>query len=282
MSSRDQGVLLAGTHNTAVLGNTVGSDGALGNGSDGIFVNSTDNAQVTRNTVRNSGGAGVRVAAGSQAKIEQNDIQDNDGLGIDLGPAGPTVNDTPDADGIQNYPVITARGRELTFTIDGLPNKSYAIEGYASPACDASGYGEGETLIVAAEVTTDATGHGAVTETPGDAYPHEAVTATATREDGTSSEFSPCITTTTFTVNSTADDDDGACTAAKCTLRDAIDASNAAGSPAANTIEFAVAPATTISVGRALPAITQAVTTSARRPPGTPSRGRSSSRPRRT
>jgi CSLREA domain-containing protein len=43
---------------------------------------------------------------------------------------------------------------------------------------------------------------------------------------------------TTFTVNSVADTDDGACTVTKCTLRDAINAANA--TPGADTINFAV------------------------------------------
>ena len=68
-------------------------------------------------------------------------------------------------------------------------------------------------------------------------------------------------TAATFTVNSAADDDDGACTAVKCTLRDALAASNAAAGPDTNTIAFAIAPdgPATITLLAALPAVTQPV-----------------------
>jgi CSLREA domain-containing protein len=63
---------------------------------------------------------------------------------------------------------------------------------------------------------------------------------------------------TTFTVNSLLDTDDGACTAAKCTLRDAIKAAN--NSPGADTINFSVTGWITLLT--ALPDITDSVTIS--------------------
>src|SRR3954471_14773394 len=75
---------------------------------------------------------------------------------------------------------------------------------------------------------------------------------------------------TTFTVNSAADDNDGACTAVKCTLRDAIAAANAATGAGTNTIAFSIAPAgpATITLLSSLPAITQAVEIDATTQPG--------------
>lgn len=58
-----------------------------------------------------------------------------------------------------------------------------------------------------------------------------------------------------FIVNSTADTDDGSCTALNCTLREAINAANASGS--ASTITFSVSG--TITLSSALPQVTNTV-----------------------
>ena len=63
-------------------------------------------------------------------------------------------------------------------------------------------------------------------------------------------------TAATFTVNSTADTDDGACNAANCTLREAIIAAN--GTPAADTIRFVIGSGVrTIALTSELPAVSQ-------------------------
>ena len=71
----------------------------------------------------------------------------------------------------------------------------------------------------------------------------------------------------TFTVNSAADTDDGVCNATNCTLREAIEAANAA--PGADVIHFAIgAGARTISLLSPLPTITDPVTLDATTQPG--------------
>jgi CSLREA domain-containing protein len=71
----------------------------------------------------------------------------------------------------------------------------------------------------------------------------------------------------TFTVNSTADTDDGVCNAANCTLREAIEAANA--SAGADVIRFSIGSgAKTISILSALPAVTDAVTIDGTTQPG--------------
>jgi CSLREA domain-containing protein len=71
----------------------------------------------------------------------------------------------------------------------------------------------------------------------------------------------------TFTVNSTADTDDGVCNAANCTLREAIAAANAA--PGADVIHFAIGSgAKTIALLSPLPTITDPVTLDATTQPG--------------
>src|SRR4051812_28613256 len=71
----------------------------------------------------------------------------------------------------------------------------------------------------------------------------------------------------TFTVNSTADTDDGACDAANCTLREAIQAANAA--PGADIIRFIIGTGVrTISPTATLPTITDPVTIDGTTQPG--------------
>ena len=63
------------------------------------------------------------------------------------------------------------RGRGATgnpaTTVTGLfnstPNQSHTVTFYASTACDATGFGEGEQLLGAVNVTTDANGEFSVT-----------------------------------------------------------------------------------------------------------------------
>src|SRR6266851_5645297 len=62
----------------------------------------------------------------------------------------------------------------------------------------------------------------------------------------------PAHAATTYTVNSLADTDDGACTPTLCTLRDAINA--AEGNPGADIITFSVNGM--ITLGSTLPSIT--------------------------
>jgi CSLREA domain-containing protein len=70
-----------------------------------------------------------------------------------------------------------------------------------------------------------------------------------------------------FTVNSTADTDDGICDASSCTLREAINAANASGG--ADTIRFGIGSGPkTISVLSALPTITDPVTIDGTTQPG--------------
>ena len=71
------------------------------------------------------------------------------------------------------------------------PNASFTIDFYATPACDGSGFGEGNTYLGSTNVATDGTGSvaflQALTVPAGDI-----VTATATDAAGNTSEFSQC------------------------------------------------------------------------------------------
>jgi hypothetical protein len=112
-------IAISGGGSNIVESNVVGVDPAsgapAGNGGDGVSVDSSGNrvggeAGASANTIAHNGGAGVRVVSGLGSPILGNKIFSNGGLGIDLGPDGPTPNDNGDGDGgpneLQNAPVI--------------------------------------------------------------------------------------------------------------------------------------------------------------------------------
>ena len=181
----------------------------------------------------------MRVSSGTGNTIQGNGIFSNTGLGIDLGGDGLTANDVDDSDtganGLQNFPVlasVTAGSTIIQGTITSAPNTDLRIEYFTSTACDPSGNGEGGRFLGALDVTTDGSGVADVgvvfSETVAEG---EFITATATDPSGNTSEFSQCalVELPTQTVNSTNDANDGTCDATHCSLREAINASNADG-----------------------------------------------------
>ncbi|HEY9285660.1 MAG TPA: Calx-beta domain-containing protein, partial [Pyrinomonadaceae bacterium] len=216
-----------------VQGNFVGvaADGltAAGNGNIGVFVGASDNqiggtAAGAGNLVAFNAG-GVQVGAGAvNNAIRANLIHSNGGLGIDLQPAGVTPNDAGDADSgpnkLQNFPVLTsavaaAGATQIAGTLNSAPNAAFAVEFFTNAACDASGSGEGQTLLGSAQFTTDAAGNAPLSFNLPAALPSgQSVTATATDAAGNTSEFSACRAVTgpppaTFSISGTAADPDG-------------------------------------------------------------------------
>ena len=229
----EHGIAIRGadTGETTVRGNLIGIDAtgtqALKNGDSGIYIDHADDSLIggpnagDGNTIANNGGDGVTVAAGVRNRILGNAIYDNDGLGIDLGADGQTPNDgAPDADTganfLQNYPVIksaTASGAntDVTWTLHSLPSRDFRLEFFGT-TCDPSGYGEGQTYLGAANVTTDKNGYAADTTTVTAPASGQLITATATlqglpstpppglpklpRSSHSTSEFSACTTVT--------------------------------------------------------------------------------------
>jgi CSLREA domain-containing protein len=126
------------------------------------------------------------------------------GLGIDLGDDGPTPNDSGDGDSganrRQNYPVLasassTAGSTRVQGTFNSTPSRSFRIEVFSSTACDAFGFGEGQTFLTGFPATTDAAGNAVLDATfSGTLAPGTVVTATATDlTTGDTSEFSACL-----------------------------------------------------------------------------------------
>ena len=206
----------AGTDGNIVQGNYIGTDatGAAGLPNDfaGISVAfaADDNviggtASGEGNTVAFNTNEGVVVFEGVGNEISGNSIHSNGGIGIDLNGDGVTANDAADAtvgdaNGLQNFPVITSAVPGQSTVIDGSLNSvvstTFRVEFFESSVCDGTGNGEGETFLGSGNVTTDGAGdvNFSITVAP-NATVGDFITATATRLGGSThtSEFSSCI-----------------------------------------------------------------------------------------
>ena len=162
------------------------------------------NSQVKGLAITEFGGSGIVVLSGQGNKFLGNQIFDNGGLGIDLAGGGVTVNDVGDVDmganQLQNFPVVNQvvpGTASATFDgrINSQPNLVYRIELFSNAVCDATNYGEGQTLLGGFDLTTDASGNALFSQTLAVTLASNSfVTATATAPDGSTSEFSPCVT----------------------------------------------------------------------------------------
>jgi len=148
------------------------------------------------------------VPARAHVRVSSNSIYANGAIGIDLMPNtwdfGSTPNDPMDTDsganGLQNYPVIASASSQGGAThIDGslqsMAGQAFSIEFFSSPACDASGFGQGHTYLGTTTVTTDGSGDASFAVSLPIHVPDGSVmTATATRvASGETSEFSACL-----------------------------------------------------------------------------------------
>ena len=148
------------------------------------------------NVVQNNSGTGlVLLGATLRTAILGNSISGNDGRGIDLGGDGVSPNDAGDGDegpnNRQNFPVLTGVAGGVQGTLNSIPNATFRIEFFGNAACDASGNGEGATLLGTTSITTDATGNAAIPLFS--AAAGQFVTATATDGSNNTSEFSTCV-----------------------------------------------------------------------------------------
>ncbi len=199
---------------TRMFNNLVGAssgNATEGNRSDGILATGTftviggDSADL-ENAILGNQGSGIRIDGDARVDVRGNRIEANAGLGIDLAPAGVTVNDLDDADSgannLQNFPepgdTAAADGiLSVSGTLD-VPgdhiDATYTIRVFASDECDPSGFGEGGRMLGASIVEIPADEHFEFA-IRADVAPGELVTLTATdRESGATSEFSPCLT----------------------------------------------------------------------------------------
>lgn len=147
--------------------------------------------------------SGEELSANRQVTISQNSIYNNVGLGISYKSdyeIGTKYDDTTPTKG--DYPVLYYKpppilmngqlkiGGEFT----GTPLATYLFEFFASDHANPSGYGEGQTFIGSAALTTTVTGSGVIDVTlPFRANQGNYLTATTTAPDGTTSEFSNAV-----------------------------------------------------------------------------------------
>ena len=208
----------ASADNNTIQGNFIGTDALgtnpLGNGGSGIrALGSASNNLIggtgagAGNTIKFNGGAGVNLFGGAMNGVLGNSIFGNGSLGINISDdPGITPNDMCDLDvganGLQNFPTLTSAisGGGITTIIGSLDstlNTSFRIEFFSSPTCDASGNGQGETFIGAANVSTPPAGCVATINVnlPVSVPTGNVITATATDPSNNTSEFSSCVIT---------------------------------------------------------------------------------------
>lgn len=144
-------------------------------------------AVVRGNRITGNGGAALDLEPDPSSAGDVGEAEPNDAGDLDQGPNG-LVN-RPDLAAAEAAEVLAV----VVGTVSGRAGVAHTIDVYASPGCDPSGYGEGARWLGEASVVPDASGVGlllAVLTEP--VQLGEAITATATSDEGTS-EFSACV-----------------------------------------------------------------------------------------
>lgn len=211
----DTGIAISNASNTVIGGDDEAAN-MIKNNAAGITIRSvTGNPTETRieGNVIASNGTGVWVFGGTTGvTVTRNSFSGNGGLAIDLTTcpdfffcfdSGVSLNDSGDPDGGpnegQNFPWLDsastdAAGSSISGMLDSVPSSTFALEFFWNASCDDSGHGEAEHLIATSTVTTDALGITPFTVTGLPAPIGSEITATATDEDGNTSELSACVT----------------------------------------------------------------------------------------
>ncbi|MGM0621681.1 MAG: right-handed parallel beta-helix repeat-containing protein [Bacteroidota bacterium] len=249
-----------------IIGADVTGENPLSNGKSGVYLENAsdvligDSTGTSANIIAFNQQNGIRIISGEQNPIRNNRIFSNMFLGIDLGEnQGVSSNDEADADEganqLQNFPVLQRAAIDTinnTISVFGYlqskPNSQYTIDYFTNELADPfSGYGEGEFVTGSQSVTTGSDGIAVLNfQYPvSGMVPNNYVSATATDDDGNTSEFSQSVPVDTlapdpFIVNSTGNDGDtnpgdGICDTGgpnvegkpECTLRAAIQEANA-------------------------------------------------------
>jgi hypothetical protein len=200
------GVNIFTTSSNLVQGNLIGTavngTAALGNGGNGVLLtNAFNNAIGTAsplvgNVIAFNGADGVKVDTGTGNAVRANSIHDSTNLGIELVNGG---------NGNQAAPALTSAvttGSSITIhgTLTAAANTSYALDFFASPTANASGFGEGQQLLGSATETTNGSGTVNFTLTFAASVPAgQAISATATSPAGNTSAFAQDVTAVTAT-----------------------------------------------------------------------------------
>jgi hypothetical protein len=173
---------------TQVIGNGIGIGlvaQAFGNAGHGVLVanqalgvtvGSRYRYALSAAAIANNAGAGVFVDGAAIVDAGNLSSANNGGLAFDLAPLGVNPNDAGDADSgpneLLNRPVIVSATADsgsqvgsISGVFDAEPGSTYEIHFYLNDACDAGGFGGGQTPYPLSpapsfvSVTTDAVGH---------------------------------------------------------------------------------------------------------------------------
>ena len=207
------GLRLETNGNNVIQGNFIGTDlsgtNPAPNSANGISLASGTANNFIGGTISGTGnliafngtrGIGLSVSAGSGNAILGNSIFANASLGIDLGNNGVTLNDPGDTDtgpnNYQNFPVLTDAQSEngmttISGTLNSAANTDFQLDFFLNDSADPSGYGEGQTYLGSATVTTDGNGSNVFSVAfAANAAFTQFITATATDPANNTSEFS--------------------------------------------------------------------------------------------
>jgi hypothetical protein len=205
ISGNNRGVRITGAsaQDNAVQGNFIGTDltatRVVPNEIDGVIV--TDGAHDNQvggdlagagNTIEFNTGLGVNLDSGTGNAVLGNAIYANTAGGILLNPV-------TQANNLQPFPILAAiTPGGSTTNIQGVliaaPSTTYTIQFFSSPTRDPSGFGQGQTLIGSAVVTTDAAGNAGINAYIPSIIPSGRwVSATATDPHGNTSQFARSI-----------------------------------------------------------------------------------------
>jgi hypothetical protein len=219
------GVEVLGGGDNLVQANFIGTDVTgtldLGNGGDGVNFSFDSDTTIggtssgDANIIAFNAGNGITIGQSATDDstgdaILENSIFANSKLGVDLGDDGVTLNDSSGHSGpnlFQDFPVLSSASTSngvttISGSLSGAANTTYQLELFSNPSADPSGYGQGESFLMATSVTTDSSGHKSFTVNTASAVAvGQFVTATATDPVGDTSEFSAdTVVTNTPTV----------------------------------------------------------------------------------
>ncbi len=196
---------IGGSDSNIVINNKIGTDitGTLPipNQFDGVRIGEGPQKNMIGqpgkgNIIAYNGGNGISVMTAGDLynNITENSIFGNLGLGIDLFPQGLTPNDTGDVDAgpnnLMNFPVITEAFEAAVTHINGYvdcPASSVITVEVFKCEVSTPGHGQGKTFV-GRTTTYDAFGNFSLAT--GDAITGDCITATATDDQGNTSEFS--------------------------------------------------------------------------------------------
>jgi uncharacterized delta-60 repeat protein len=157
------GVLItdAGSITNVITGNRIGTNltGGLAMGNAGFGISVADTSATTiggtatgsSNVIAFNQGPGLWLtdAAAAGSTVLQNSFYSNQGLAVDLGTAGPTLNDPGDADGFLNVPIITAATVDSgQLTLEGFLGAGGSLELYLNAPAEGQTIGQGSNWLV--------------------------------------------------------------------------------------------------------------------------------------